>query len=189
MSDQEEKIWKQFLRNHMSIFIVWIIIALGAIIAALYVLTWFVGNAQATGLVPEPLNLWALSHIIIFFIWLIIWMLILVGIPLAIIAGAFYVLWWKQLPQEERNAYKQGHLFGHRSKRSDGGGALSFFIFIVFIIKIYLDGNWASPIASWSFDYLFSSWLTALFWVAGIIGIPLLIGLAWWIHYSLKTEP
>ena len=84
--------------------------------------------------------------------------------------------------------YKKGHLFGKHSKKADGGGAISFFINIVFIIKVYFDGNWNVPIATWSFDYLVYSYLWALFWILVIVGIPIAIGGMWWIRHEMKKN-
>ncbi len=46
---------------------------------------------------------------------------------------------------------------------------------------MYLDGNWNVPFATWSFDYLVYSLVTALVWVLAIFAVPAVIGLAWWL--------
>jgi hypothetical protein len=58
----------------------------------------------------------------------------------------------------------------------------------VFIIKIYLDNNWDKPFASWRFDYLVESYLWAIIIVLIIIGIPMAIGVTWWIRHLMKKE-
>jgi len=59
-------------------------------------------------------------------------------------------------------------------------------LFIAFAIKVYVDGNWNVPIASYSLNYVVTSMITILAWVAVIFGIPLAIGLTWWIHHEMK---
>jgi hypothetical protein len=186
MVEEMDKVWKKFLKNHFQMFVIWIVAAILAIMGAIRVFLWFVAEAQTTDLVPEILSGWAMNHLIGFALHLIFWELIFIGIPVLIFIAVIYFLWWKQLPEKERKEYKEGKLFGKRSRRTDGGQGISFLIFIAFIIKIYLDGNWSKPFATWEFDYLVYSWLTAFIWVIALIGIPLLIGVSWWINHELK---
>ena len=50
-----------------------------------------------------------------------------------------------------------------------------------------MDGNWSKAFAEWKFDYLIHSYLTVLLWVLIIFGIPILIGVAWWLRHEMKT--
>jgi len=188
-SGKVEKVWKKFLKNHWRMLVLFVIAAAIAIIGAIYVFLWFVGEAQTTGLVPATLNLWTIGHIVTYIIHLIFWEVLYIGIPVVVFVLAIYFLWWKRIPELERKEYRKGHLFGKHSKKADGGGAISFFINIVFIIKVYFDGNWNVPIATWSFDYLIYSYLWALFWILLIIGIPIAIGGTWWIRHEMKKNP
>ncbi len=183
-----DKIWKIFLKRHWKMFALFIIACIVAIAGTIYIFTWFVGDAQATGLVPATLNLWSLHYVITFLLNLIVWEILYIGIPVIIAAAAIYFLWWKKLPLEERMEYRREHLFGKRSHRTDGGGAFSFIINLGFILKVYLDGNWDTPFADWTFDYLVFSYLTVLLWIALIVGIPLAIGLTIWLGYEIKKE-
>jgi hypothetical protein len=188
-SENGEKIWKKFLRKHWKMLVLFVLVAALVVIGAIYVFLWFVGEAQVTGLVPATLNLWTVGHIVTFLLHLIFWEFIFIGIPVIITAAAIYFLWWKRILDEERQEYRRGHLFGKRSRRTDGGSAISLFVNIVFIIKVYVDGNWDVPIATWKFDYLVYSYLWALIWVLIIIGIPITIGAIWWIHHEMKKKP
>jgi len=188
MVENGEKIWIKFLRKHWQMFVLWIVIAILAVIGAIYVFLWFVGEAQSTGLVPETLNLWAMNHVVTFILHVIFWEIIFIVIPIIVVVVAIWQLWWKKLPIEERTEYKRGHLFGKRTRKKDGGGVISLFINIVFIIKIYLDNNWEKPFAEWRFDYLVESYLWAIIIVLIIIGIPIAIGATWWIRHEMKKE-
>jgi hypothetical protein len=130
-----------------------------------------------------------MGHFITFLLYLILWEVLYIGVPVLLAIAAIYFLWWKKLPDTERKEYRRGHLFGKRSRRTEGGEGISFLIFIFFIIKIYLDGNWDVPFAEWSFDYLVYSCLWAFLWVLIIFGIPIAIGATWWIHHEMKKEP
>jgi len=183
-----EKIWKIFLRRHWKMLVLFLVGAILASIGAILVYLWFVGDAQLTGLVPATLGLWTMGHFITFLLYLILWEFLFIGIPVILAAVAGW-LWWKKLPDDERKEYTRGHLFGKRSHRTEGGEGISFLILIAFIIKVYLDGNWNVPFATWTFDYLVYSCLWALIWVLIIFGIPMALGGIWWICHEMKKKP
>ncbi len=184
----DQKIWNIFIKKHWSMLAVWIAAATVAVIGAILVFLWFVRDAQATGLVPHTLDLWTMGYLITFLLYALFWEIVFIAIPVIVFIAVIYVFWWKKLPVEERQDYRRGHLFGKRSRRRNGGGAISFLINIGFIIKVYLDGNWNVPFASWTFDYLVYSYLWVLIWFAVIFGIPLIIGGVWWIRRQMKKD-
>ena len=188
-SETDEKIWKKFLRKHWKALVLFVVAAILVCIGAIYVYLWFVEKAQLTGLVPTTLNLWTMGHLVTFLLHVIFWEVLLIGVPVIVAAGAVWWLWWKRFPDDEREEYRRGHLFGTRSHRSEGGEGISFLVFIVFIIKVYRDGNWNAPFATWTFDYLVYSCITALIWVLIIFGIPIAIGGILWLLYEMKKKP
>ena len=185
-----EKIWKKFLRKHLKMLVIFIVAAIVVVAGAILVFLWFTGNAQATGLIPTTLGLWTMGSLVSFLLWLILWEFLLIGIPIIIALAAIYFLWWKKLPSEEKEEYRRGHLFfGKHSKRSDGGNAISFIVFIGFIIKVYIDGKWNTSFATWTFDYLIYSILWIIIGIVIIFGIPVVLGGTWWIHREMKKKP
>jgi hypothetical protein len=74
------------------------------------------------------------------------------------------------------------------SRSTSGGNAVSLLVFIAFCIKIYLDGNWNVAIATWTFDYLVYSVLSALIWILIIFGIPIAIGVIWWMSRGMRMR-
>jgi len=189
MVENNEKIWKKFLRKHWKMVIIFIVGAILAFIGAIYVFLWLVGDAQMTGLVPVFLESWSMGHIITFLLHLIFWELIFIGIPVIVAIAVVYFLWWKKLPDVERKEYRRAHLFGKRSRRTDASGGFSFLLFIAFCVKIFLDGRWGDAIATLKFEYLVNSCITVLIWIVIIFGIPMLIGGTLWIRYQMKKEP
>jgi len=187
--EPDEKIWKKFLRKHWKMFVLFVVAALLVIAGAILVFLWFVGDAQVTSLVPATVGLWTLGYLVTFLLYLIFWEVLFIGIPVIITVAAIYFLWWKKISDEERKEYRRRHLFGKSSRRTDGGGAISLLVNIVFIIKVYLDGNWNVPFATWTFDYLVYSYLWALLWILIIFGIPILLGGTWWIRREMKKKP
>jgi len=184
-SDDGSKAWKRFLRRHIGIVFLFAVAAIAIVVGGVYVYLWFVGYAQSTNMVPSVLRLWTMGHLVTFIVNLIFWEVLFVGIPVIIAAVAGW-LWWRRLPLEERGEYR---LFGTRSRTTSGGGGVSLFFFIVYCIKVYTDGKWNVPIATWTFDYLVYSMLWTLIWILIIFGIPAAIGLIWWINHEMKKKP
>ena len=183
-TESDSGTWRKFLKKHWNMLAYWIIAALVAAIGAILVALWFVQNAQSTNLVPGTLGQWTMAHLITFILHLIFWELLFIGIPVAVAAIAGWV-WWKRIPDEERNEYQ---FFDKRSRTESGGGGISFLFFIVFCIKVYLDGNWDVTIASWSLDYVVNSVITILVWCAIIFGIPAFIIALIWLYYEMNKE-
>lgn len=177
--------WKRLLRKHWKMLVLFAAAAILALIGAILVCLWFVGDAQSTGMVPKSLGLWTMGHLVTFILHLILREILFIGIPviIAAIAGWF---WWRKLPDEERKEY---HFFGARSRATGGGGSISLLFWIAFCIKIYLDGNWNVAISTWTFDYLVYSCLTTLIWIIIIFGIPIALGIIWWIDHEMKEKP
>ena len=184
-SDNDSKGWKKFLRKHWNMVVLFVAGAILASVGAVLVFLWFVGDAQSTGLVPATLSLWAMRDLVTFILHLIFWEVLFIGIPV-IMAAVVGWLWWRRLPDEERKEY---HFFGKRSQAESGGGAISLLHFIVFCIKVYTDGNWDVAISTWTFDYLVYSCLWALIWILVIFGIPIALGIIWWINHEMKKKP
>jgi hypothetical protein len=173
--------WKSFLRKHWGAAAVFLAGVVLAFVGSVYVFWWFAGDAQSTGLVPSGLSLWTMHHLIWFIIYLILWELLIIGVPVAI-AGVLVWRWWNRLPAEER-----GYRFWRkRSKTSRGGGGGGFFFFVAFCVKVYIDGNWNVPIATWNLNYVVSSTILILAIGAIVIGIPATIAGVWWVRREMK---
>ena len=98
MAENEEKIWTIFLRKHWKMFSVFVIGAVLAIIGAVLVFLWFVGQAQCSGLVPAILEFWTMGHLVSFILNLIFWVILIIVIPVAVALIFIWRFWWKNLP-------------------------------------------------------------------------------------------
>jgi len=184
-SENGSNVWKKFLRKHWSMLVLFVVGAVLASIGAVLVFLWFVGDAQSTGLVPSTLGLWTMGYLVSFLLYLILWEVLFIGIPVVVAAVTGW-LWWKKLPDKEKKEYP---FFGPRSRATRGGGSISVLVLIAFCIKVFVDGNWNVAFATWTFDYLVYSLVWALIWILIIFGIPLAIGAIWWIHREIKKKP
>jgi hypothetical protein len=174
--------WRGFMRRHWKAVVIFVAAGALALAGSVYVFLWFARNAQSTGLVPTTLGLWTMSNLVNFILNAIFWELFLIGIPVVVGAVAGW-MWWRRLPDAERRGY---HFFGRRSRATGGSGGVSFFFFIAFCIKVYLDGNWNVPIGTWTLDYVVGSVVLILEWALVIFGIPVAIGAVWWIRHETR---
>ena len=174
--------WRPFWGRHRNVVLLIILGGILAIIDAIMVFLWYVGQAQLNGTVPRTLDLWSMAAVISFILNLLFWEIVLVGIP-AIVAAVAFGLWWRRLPLDEKREYG---FFSKRSRARNGGNIISFLVFIAFCFKISGDGNWNTPFANWTFDYLVYSYITAFVWIVIIFAIPAAIGLVWWLGYGRR---
>jgi hypothetical protein len=126
-----------------------------------------------------------MGNVLTFILHLIFWELLVIGIPVAVGAVAGWQ-WWKRLPDKEKREY---HVFGKRSRARSGGSGIFPLLFIAFCIKVYIDGNWNVAIATWTLNYVVDSIIAILVWTAIVFGIPIAIGLVWWIRREVKKKP
>jgi hypothetical protein len=90
--------------------------------------------------------------------------------------------WWRRILENEWRGFR----FGKRPGKGRGGGGGSLLFFIAFCIKVYVDGNWNVPIATFTVNYVVNSFVLILAWVAVIIGIPGTIVAVWWVRREIK---
>jgi hypothetical protein len=181
----KDRVGKKFASRHWKMIIVFILGCILAVAGAVYVFQWHAEEAQVSGLVPGSLNQWSVGHMFDFFLHLLFWEAILVGIPVIVAFVAGYMLWYRKLPAAERAEYERHKIFSS-SDKSKGGGGISAFIHILFLLKVQMDGNWWSPFSTWSFDYVIETGLWALMWVFIIAAIPLTLGAIWWFTSGMK---
>jgi len=174
--------WKRFLQKQWKMFLVIIGIIAGAVIGAIFVFLWVIDNGQATGLVPALIGQWTVGYCITFLLHLIFWEIIFVGIPLIVAAITLYMLWYRKLPKDEKFP-SQG------AAATGGGGGISFLIGIVWLVITWVEGRWDLAFESWTLNEWVYSWLAAFLWVLLIIGVPLAIGITWWLRREIKEEP
>ncbi len=162
----------------MAIFAAAIVLVITGVV---YVFLWFAGDATSSGLVPASLGLWTMGNLVSVIVYLILYDLLIVGIPV-VVAGVIAWQWWRRTREIEWKGFR----FRKRPGRARGGGGGGLLIFIAFCIKVYADGHWNEPISQFTVNYVVSSTVLILAYVAIIFGIPATIAAVWWVRRELK---
>ncbi len=169
----EEEFWKGFIKKHQNSFIALIIGCICLFVGALLVLFWFIESSPLGGQGTWTFDRWTLNYIVGFFILIILWELLFVGIPAGLFIGVGGYIWWSNLPEEEKKEFKaREKKESHKTRNWGGGGGFNFFVFIAFCIYIAVDGNYNVQFGSQPYSYWIYSWFLAFMWIIIVLGIP-----------------
>jgi hypothetical protein len=160
--------WKREILKHWEVFTVFIIGCVAAIAGALLVLFWFIETSQVGAMGTATIGEWTIAWIWEFVIFLILWELLIVGIPAGVALGLGWYFGWMRLSAEERAEFK-GRWGSRRTAESGGFG---FAMFIVYSIYMYINGELYTPFGDYPYTYWVYSWFRLLAWLLVIFGIP-----------------
>ncbi|MBA7621208.1 MAG: hypothetical protein CEE43_00640 [Promethearchaeota archaeon Loki_b32] len=185
----EKQYWKDVIKKHQSAFIVLIVAGVCVIVGAFLVLFWVIEINPFVNPRTGTFDDWTLNYIVGITILTILSELLFVGIP----TGIFFVLggylYWRKLPEEEKQEFKDREKKKtHRKKEYGGGGGFSFFMFIAYCIYIAVDGNYNATFGSQPFSYWIYSWLLTLMWIFIVFGIPIGILLISYYIYKWRKK-
>jgi len=169
----EEQYWKDVIKKHTNAFIVLIIAGVCAIIGVLLVLFWIIEVNPfvdpQTGFIGD----WTLNYIVGFCIQLFLAELLFVGAPAGLFFGIGGYLWWRKLPEDEKQEFKEREKKEtHRKRDFGGGGGFSFFMFIAYCILIAVKGHYNTPLGDIEWGWWVYKWFETLMWILIVLGIP-----------------
>jgi len=172
----DEQFWKKKIKEFWKTFLVMIIAGVCAFVGALLVLFWFIQTSPIGGYGLWYFNDWSLMHGVSFMILLILWELLFVGVPAVLFFGVGGYLWWRRLPAETKQEFKDREKKKtHRTRDVGGGGGFSFFMFIAYCIYIAVQGNYDKAFGTLPYSYWIYSWFLTFMWILIVLGIPALI--------------
>jgi len=173
--EQKNEAWINFLRRHSQMSLLLVALILGASAAAILVFLSVVAGTQAAGIVPSLLGQWTVGYFITFILNAIFWELVLVGSWLIPAVLIIYGLWYKQLPEKERQEYE-----GRKRKRKSAeDGGFSFVVGLVWLLFVWIGGKWNLAFQSWAVNDYVYSWLAACLSVLLVVGILGLMYVIW----------
>ena len=170
----DELFWKQKIKKHLTTFIVIIIAGICIVTGAILVLFWFIQTSPIGLQGTATFDQWSLDWIVGFYILVILWELLFVGIPTGLFFGVGGYIWWNRLPDEEKQEFKaRDKKKTHTKRNAGGGGGFSFFVFIAYCIYMGLQGNYYAAFGSQPYSYWVYSWFLTIMWILIIIAIPI----------------
>jgi len=176
----EEEFWKKKIKEHWKTFAVMIAAGVCLAIGALLVFLWFI-NITPIGAIGGiggtlPIAQWTLEMVLLFMIFSFLFELLFVGVPAALFFGVGGYIWWRRLPAEEKQEFKDREKKKtHRARNAGGGGGGGFFMFIAYYIYMFVQGFHTVQFGAVAYSFWIYHCFLTLMWIFIVLGIPALI--------------
>jgi hypothetical protein len=178
--------FKRLVKSYWQIFILFFIGLVGAIVGLFLVFYWTLANNWVGGYGTWGIGQFSIGNILGLLIVVGLFELLLVGLPFVAYEGIIFYIWWTRLlTQEEKDRMKRKDEKEKKYARN-GAGAFSFVVNLVFLLIVFVNGNWETPIGNLPYVYWINTYLWALFWILVIPGALGLIGGIW--YFIKKVE-
>lgn len=187
MSEEDRTDWsfvKLMIQKYWKMGTLFIILGIIAVIGAILTLFFHINNSPVGGGGKWSIGDFSIGTTIGWFLWLLLWEVLFVVIPTAIVIGGIGYFWWRGLGEEEKELFRGRE---KKEKKSEAaGGAFGFIVFIMFLVIVYLNGNFFVEFENIEYQYWIITWLWAAFWVLIIPGIPALIAGIYYLRKKWK---
>jgi hypothetical protein len=183
-----EVFWKNLVVRYWYFVVIFGLIIIGAIIGFILTVNWYIDASTIGGQGTWTFDQFSMGTTIEMVIFFILWILVIVVLPIlavtvSLVAIIWFVVFTPELKDEMKLRFEKDE--EHRRKygrKSEGGGAFSFLMFIGVCIYVALDGNWMTEFGDLSFRYFVDAWITVFIYGLIIFGIPVVvIGTIWFI--------
>jgi hypothetical protein len=169
---KEEIFWKNKIKQHWKVLAVVIAAGILIITGLIVVGIWFIESSPIGSFGSATLGQWSLDMIVAFAILLFLWELLIVGVPTGLFFGVGGYLWWRRLPDEEKQEMK-GRDKGkkkHTKEKVGGSGGGGLLMFIAFCLYHIIMGNYYTAIGLYSYSFWIYSYLLTIAWMAIVLG-------------------
>ena len=174
-NDDNNEIPWGVLRKHRLFIAFFLIGGLIAFIGTILVLRWYMGTSEIGGQGAWSIDQFSVGSIVKWVISLILYEIGFLGIPTAIILGGLALWRWISLPKEEKDQFGSGK----PTKGATGSGCFSTLTLIIFLLIIFLQGEWNTLLGALPYSYFVITWIAACL----IIAAPfVLVALAWFFY-------
>ena len=173
----EKKYWEKKLREHWKALAVCITAGIIAMIGALLVLIWFISASPIGAQGSATFDQWNLDWVVGFIILITLWELLFVGAPCALFFGLGGYLWWRRLPEEEKQEFKDREKKekAHRKEKYGGSGGGGLLVFIGYCLYHGIEETYYETFGTYPYTYWLSTWFLTIMWFFIVLGIPALI--------------
>ena len=200
MDDIEKEIMKEvrdfikvLLKKYWYIVVFVLVGLVGAFVGGITVELLFIESSEIGGYGTWTFGEFSVGTTILFILLSVGWLLLLVVLPLIgsfVIVGSIF--WWliisddnkayikEKIKDDEKKENKKAHRKKH-AKKNGGSGGFSFFIFLISLLVIFVEGNFWVPFNALSFTYFLFLYIEIIIWIGAICGIGGLIIFILWL--------
>jgi hypothetical protein len=183
----DDGFWKNLVGRYWYIVMLFGVVIASAIIGFILTLNWYVGISPIGGYGTWTLGEFSLGELVVWLVFLALWTLLFVALPTLAAGGLIAAIaWFVVLPTNLKETIKARPKGAARAKRSGGGGAVGFLLFVGLCLKVWLDGNWFTKFAVLPYNYFVQSLILVGIWGLIIFGIPLAVIAVIWLLVQRK---
>ena len=186
----DETFWKGMAKKHWVFFLILGLLVVGLIIGFFTILLTYVANSDLGGNGTWNLGQFSVGTGIAWFLLLILWELLIGFLPFIGVCCLFVVIYWfVVVSEEDKVAFKAREKKEKKKKhRQKEGGGITFLFTIAFLIVVFVEGHWLTPVGNLPYSYWIQAWLTGFIWVCIVAGIPILILAILYLVYKSKKS-
>jgi hypothetical protein len=188
---KEDTFWKGIIRKYWVAFLILALVVVGFFIVFFTIILAYVENSAIGGFGTWTLAEFSVGTGILWLLVLFGWELLLGVLPFGGLCLLILGIYWAVILSEEDKAAIKARDRKKKKYRKTEGGGFTFLITIAFLIVVFVDGQWLTPIGSPSlpYSYWIQAYLTGFIYVCLIAGIPILILFILYLVYKgKKTE-
>ena len=187
----DDVFWLALIKKHWSAVLIFVLGFVGMVIGIFAVLLTFVANSDVGGYGTWNLGQFSIGTGLLWFLLLLLWEFLLVILPfIGFCCVLMAVYWFVVLSEEDKAEIKEREKKDKKKKRVKQGesGGASFLFFIAFLIVVFVEGYWLTPIGTVPYIYWIQFWLTGFVWVCIVFGIPIAVIVIIYLVYRAKKK-
>jgi hypothetical protein len=188
---KEDTFWKGIIRKYWVAFLILALVVVGFFIVFFTIILAYVENSAIGGFGTWTLAEFSVGTGILWMLVLFGWELLLGVLPFGGLCLLILGIYWAVILSEEDKAAIKARDRKKKKYRKTEGGGVTFLFTIAFLIVVFVDGQWLTPIGSPSlpYSYWIQAYLTGFIYVCLIFGIPILVlALIYLVYKGKKTE-
>ncbi|MBD3254972.1 MAG: hypothetical protein GF383_07750 [Candidatus Lokiarchaeota archaeon] len=188
MEETNNNFVKRKIKEHWAAIIASIIVGICAVVGMVLVLVWLVETSDIGLQGTATFDQWSLAWVVIFILLLILWELLFVGLPVGLFFGVGGYLWWRRLPDEEKQEFRTREKESKKHRGKHFGGC-NFVFFVAYCIYIAIEGNFFRSFGSLPYSYWLYACIWTVIWIIIIFGIPgAIIGIIYFKKWLNETD-
>jgi len=185
---KEDTFWKGIIRKYWVAFLILALVVVGFFIVFFTIILAYVENSAIGGFGTWTLAEFSVGTGILWLLVLFGWELLLGVLPFGGLCLLILGIYWVVILSEEDKAAIKARDRKKKKYRKTEGGGFTFLITIAFLIVVFVDGQWLTPVGNLPYSYWIQAYLTGFIYVCLIAGIPILVLVILYLIYKGKKS-